>query len=126
MFKKTVSTIHAPAAIGPYNQAVIYDQLVFCSGQIGLDPHTGEMVGSGTEEQMRQVMKNLGEVLKASGSDWEKVLKCTIYLADMDDFALVNEIYATYFRADPPAREAVAVATLPKNSRVEISCMAHR
>ena len=75
---------------------------------------------------MRQVMKNLGEVLKAAGSEWEKVVKCTIYLADMDDFALVNEIYAEYFRAEPPAREAVAVKTLPKNARVEISCIAHR
>ncbi len=126
MFKQTVSTIHAPAAIGPYNQAVIYDQLVFCSGQIGLDPQTGEMAGPGTEEQMQQVMKNLGEVLKASGSDWEKVVKCTIYLADMADFALVNGIYAEYFRAEPPAREAVAVKTLPKNALVEISCIAHR
>ncbi len=126
MFKQSVSTIHAPAAIGPYNQAVIYDQLIFCSGQIGLHPETGEMAGSGTEDQMRQVMKNLGEVLKAAGSEWEKVVKCTIYLADMDDFALVNEIYAEYFRAEPPAREAVAVKTLPKNARVEISCIAHR
>ncbi len=126
MFKQTVSTIHAPASIGPYNQAVIYDQLIFCSGQIGLHPETGEMAGPGTAEQMRQVMKNLGEVLKASGSDWEKVLKCTIYLADMEDFALVNEIYAEYFPAEPPAREAVAVKTLPKNGRVEVSCIAHR
>jgi 2-iminobutanoate/2-iminopropanoate deaminase len=126
MFKQTVSTIHAPAAIGPYNQAVIYDQLVFCSGQIGLDPQTGEMAGSGTGEQMRQVMKNLGEVLKAAGSDWEKVVKCTIYLAEMEDFALVNDIYAEFFRAEPPARETVAVKTLPKNGRIEISCIAHR
>ena len=126
MFKQTVSTIHAPAAIGPYHQAVIYDQLVFCSGQIGLHPETGEMVGRDTAAQMKQVMKNLGEVLKASGSDWRKVLKCTIYLADMNDFAEVNEIYAEYFPADPPAREALAVKTLPKNARVEVSCIAHR
>lgn len=84
------------------------------------------MAGPGTAEQMRQVMKNLGEVLRASGSDWEKVLKCTIYLADMEDFALVNEIYAEYFPAEPPAREAVAVKTLPKNGSVEVSCIAHR
>ncbi|MFO8028707.1 MAG: RidA family protein [Cyclonatronaceae bacterium] len=126
MFKQTVSTIHAPAAIGPYNQAVIYDQLIFCSGQIGLDPETGEMSGSDTAAQMGQVMKNLGEVLKAAGSDWEKVLKCTIYLADMEDFSEVNDIYAGYFPTEPPAREAVAVRTLPKNARVEISCIAHR
>ncbi len=126
MFKKTVSTIHAPAAIGPYNQAVNYDQLVFCSGQIGLHPESGEMIAPETDEQMRQVMKNLGEVLKAAGSEWEKVLKCTIYLADMDDFATVNEIYAEYFPVEPPAREAVAVKTLPINARVEVSCIAHR
>lgn len=126
MFKQTVSTIHAPAAIGPYNQAIIYDQMIFCSGQIGLDPETGEMAGPDTAAQMRQVMKNLGEVLKAAGSDWEKVLKCTIYLADMEDFSEVNDIYAAYFPTEPPAREAVAVRTLPKNARVEVSCIAHR
>ncbi len=126
MQKHTVSTIHAPAAIGPYNQAVIYDQLVFCSGQIGLHPETGEMAGPETDQQMKQVMKNLGEVLKASGSEWEKVLKCTIYLADMDDFAAVNDMYSEFFPVEPPAREAVAVKTLPKNARVEVSCIAHR
>ncbi len=126
MQKHTVSTTHAPAAIGPYNQAVIYDQLVFCSGQIGLHPESGEMIGPETDQQMRQVMKNLGEVLKVSGSGWENVLKCTIYLADMNDFAVVNEIYADFFPVEPPAREAVAVKTLPKNARVEVSCIAHR
>ncbi len=126
MQKHTVSTTNAPAAIGPYNQAVIYDQLVFCSGQIGLHPESGEMIGPDTDQQMRQVMKNLGEVLKASGTEWQNVLKCTIYLADMNDFIVVNDIYADFFPVEPPAREAVAVKTLPKNARVEVSCIAHR
>lgn len=126
MSKQTISTNNAPAAIGPYNQAVIFDQLIFCSGQIALDPQSGEIISNDTEQQMKQVMKNMGEVLKAAGSDWSKVLKSTIYLAEMEDFAAVNTIYGRYFPEDPPAREAVAVKTLPKNARVELSCMAHR
>ncbi len=125
MIKKSISTNGAPAAIGPYNQAVVYDHMVYCSGQIAIHPESGELAGSGTVEQMEQVMSNLGEVLKAAGSHWDKVLKCTIYLIDMSEFAAVNEVYGEYFRNEQPAREAVAVAALPKNARVEVSCIAH-
>ncbi|MEX0681506.1 MAG: Rid family detoxifying hydrolase [Balneolales bacterium] len=126
MLKQSINTVDAPAAIGPYTQAVVYDQLIFCSGQIGLDPESGELAGSDTVHQMQQVMNNLGAVLRAAGSDWGRVLKCTIYLIDIQEFSHVNEVYATYFSADPPAREVVAVKNLPKNARVEVSCMAHR
>ncbi|MBP3193621.1 RidA family protein [Natronogracilivirga saccharolytica] len=126
MSKHTVTTRRAPAAVGPYNQAVVYDQLVFCSGQIGLLPDSGDMAGQDVSSQLHQTMKNLGEVLKAAGSDWNKVIKCTVYLSDMKDFAEVNEIYGRYFPENPPAREAVAVKSLPKNALVEVSCIAHR
>ncbi|MDG5767332.1 RidA family protein [Balneolales bacterium ANBcel1] len=122
---KLISTRNAPAAIGPYSQASVFDRLVFCSGQIGLNPETGELSESDTAGQMEQVMVNLGEVLKAAGSDWDRVLKCTIYLIDMKEFAAVNEVYGRYFSEEAPAREAVAVAALPKGARVEVSCIAH-
>ncbi len=124
MSKKIVSTTDAPAAIGPYSQAVIHNGLVFCSGQIPTDPATGEFSGTDITTQAEQVMKNLDGLLKASGSDFSKVLKCTIFLADMGDFAVVNGIYGRYFPENPPARETVAVKTLPKNALVEISCIA--
>lgn len=124
MSKKIVSTDKAPAAIGPYSQAVIYNGIVYCSGQIALIPETMEIVEGGIEEQAEQVMKNLSEVLKAAGSDFSKVLKCTIYLQSMDDFITVNGIYGARFPENPPARETVAVKTLPRNVLVEISCVA--
>ncbi len=124
MKKITFETDRAPEAIGPYSQAVKYDGILYCSGQIGLDPETMQLSGSDIVSQSRQVMKNLGEVLKASGCNFNDVLKCTIYLADMDDFAKVNEIYGEVFNELPPARETVAVKTLPKNALVEISCLA--
>ena len=122
--KKIVSTDQAPAAIGPYSQAVIYGGLVYCSGQIALDPVTMEIVGEDAETQAKQVMNNLGEVLSAAGSDFSKVIKCSIFLDSMDDFGVVNEVYGAYFTENPPARETVAVQTLPKNVLVEISCIA--
>jgi len=124
MKKLTIETDRAPEAIGPYSQAVKYDGILYCSGQIGLDPETMQLAGSDIVSQSRQVMKNLGEVLRASGSNFNDVLKCTIFLADMDDFAKVNEIYGEVFKELPPARETVAVKTLPKNALVEISCIA--
>ena len=124
MSKKIVSTDKAPAAIGPYSQAVIFNGIVYCSGQIALIPETMEIVKGGIEEQAEQVMKNLSEVLKAAGSDFSKVLKCTIYLQSMDDFIAVNGIYGAVFPENPPARETVAVKTLPRNVLVEISCIA--
>jgi 2-iminobutanoate/2-iminopropanoate deaminase len=124
MKKLTIETDRAPEAIGPYSQAVKYDGILYCSGQIGFVPETMLLAGSDIVSQSKQVMKNLGEVLKASGSNFNDVLKCTIFLADMDDFAKVNEIYGEVFKELPPARETVAVKTLPKNALVEISCIA--
>lgn len=123
--KTIVHTNSAPKAIGPYSQATIFGDLVYCSGQIPLDPATMEIVGKTAVDQAYQVMKNLEAVLLEAGSSFSKVLKCTIFLADMADFAGVNEIYGGYFPENPPARETVAVRTLPKNVLVEISCIAH-
>jgi 2-iminobutanoate/2-iminopropanoate deaminase len=123
--KTIIHTSEAPDAIGPYSQAVAHNDMVYCSGQIGLDPETNEFVGDDVASQARQVMKNLQAVLKEAGSGFKKVIICSIYLDDMDNFAVVNEIYATYFDAKPPARETVAVKTLPKNCKVEIGCTAH-
>jgi 2-iminobutanoate/2-iminopropanoate deaminase len=125
MMKKIVHTNDAPEAIGPYSQATIHNGLVYCSGQIGIDPRSEGFAGKGIESQAEQVMKNLEAVLKEAGSEFRKVLKCTIFLADMTDFSIVNKIYGAYFPEDPPARETVAVRTLPKNCRVEIGCIAH-
>ena len=122
--KKIVSTDQAPAAIGPYSQAIIHGGLVYCSGQIALDPVTMEVVGEDAETQARQVMTNLGEVSRAAGSDFSKVIKCSIFLDSMDDFGVVNNVYGAFFTENPPARETVAVQTLPKNVLVEISCIA--
>ena len=123
--KKIVHTDKAPAAIGPYSQAVIHNGVVYCSGQIPLNPETMEIVGDNAVDQAKQVMKNLGEVLAAAGSSFDKVIKCSIFLDSMDDFGGVNEIYAGYFETDPPARETVAVDTLPKHVLVEIGCIAY-
>jgi 2-iminobutanoate/2-iminopropanoate deaminase len=125
MNHKIVSTPKAPAAIGPYSQAVIYGGLVYCSGQIALRPDTMTVAEGGVKEEAEQVMKNLSEVLKEAGTDFARVLKCSIYLDNMEDFGAVNEIYGKYFPENPPARETVAVKTLPKNVKVEISCIAY-
>lgn len=122
--KKIHSTEQAPAAIGPYSQAVSLNGVLYCSGQIPLDPDTMEIVGDTAAEQAKQVMKNLKAVLQEAGTDFSNVLKCSIFLDDMSDFAAVNEVYGSYFDSDPPARETVAVQTLPKNVLVEISCIA--
>ena len=125
MSRKIISTSGAPGAIGPYSQAVVAGGFVHCSGQIGLDPDTGEIVPGGVAEQTVRVMQNLAQVLVAAGSDFSRTLKCTIYLADMNDFAVVNEVYARSFVGiDPPARATVEVARLPKDARVEIDCLA--
>lgn len=122
--KKIVATNSAPAAIGPYSQAVTHNGLVYCSGQIALNPDTMEIVGEDAKSQALQVMKNLAEVLRAAGSDFSKVIKCSIFLDSMDDFGVVNDVYGAFFTENPPARETVAVQTLPKNVLVEISCIA--
>jgi 2-iminobutanoate/2-iminopropanoate deaminase len=119
-----VSTDRAPAAIGPYSQAVVSNGLVFTSGQIGLDPATGEFVGPGVEQQTRAALANLAAVLEAAGSSLGSVLRTTIYLRDMADFAVVNAVYAEVFGESLPARATVAVAGLPKDARVEIDAFA--
>ncbi|MCB9914345.1 MAG: RidA family protein [Planctomycetes bacterium] len=123
--RRIVSTPHAPAAIGPYSQAVIAGGLVHCSGQIALDPTTGALVEGDVVVQAEQVLKNLGAVLEAAGTSLARALKCTVYLSDMAHFAAVNEVYARWFSGDtPPARATVAVAGLPKGVDVEIDCVA--
>jgi 2-iminobutanoate/2-iminopropanoate deaminase len=121
---RPVHTDSAPKAIGPYSQAVVAGGVVYCSGQVALDPATGELVGSGAAEQTAQVLRNLGAVLAAAGSAPDLVLRTTVFLADMADFAAVNEAYAAFFAAHRPARATVAVRGLPKGALVEIDCVA--
>lgn len=129
MQKSIVRTAHAPAAIGPYSQAVVVPigegkRMVFCSGQIALDPATGGFVEGGVEAQTRQVLENLGAVLAAVGAGFADVVRTTIFLADMGDFAAVNAIYGERFPSDPPARATVQAARLPRDARVEIDAIA--
>ena len=119
-----VSTENAPGAIGPYSQAIKTNGLVFCSGQIPIDPSTGEFVSTEVSEQTEQVLKNLSEVLLAAGTSLAKVVKTTVFLADMGDFAEMNEVYGRYFSDNKPARATVQAARLPKDARVEIDCIA--
>lgn len=122
--RKVIQTIKAPAAIGPYSQAILLNNVLYTSGQIALLPETGELVQESLSAESHQVMRNLKAVLNAAGMNFENVVKTTIFLKDMSDFAEVNEIYATYFSSDFPARETVQVAKLPKDVRVEISMIA--
>ena len=122
--KKIVSTSDAPAAIGPYSQAVRIGPMLFCAGQIPLDPKTGQMVSGDVSEQAKRVLENIAAILKAEHLGFDHVVKTTIFLTSMNDFQTVNEIYATYFRQNPPARSTVAVAALPKNAKVEIEVIA--
>ncbi len=122
---KTVNAPAAPAAIGPYCHAKLVGSLLFTSGQLGLDPATGELC-QGVEAQARQSLENLGAVLSAAGYDFSDVVKTTIFLANIDDFAAVNVIYASFFPQDPPARSCVAVKTLPKGGLIEIELVAAR
>ena len=125
MSKNAVQTPHAPAAIGAYSQAIVANGVVYCSGQIALDPATGDLVQGDVRVQTERVMENLSAVLEAAGSSFADAVRCTIFLADMDDFAAVNEIYARYFEGTvPPSRACVAVRTLPKGVDVEIDCIA--
>lgn len=126
MAKKIINTQNAPAPIGPYNQATEANGMVFISGQICLDPQSGELKNSSIEEETVTVMNHLSAILKEAGLDFSNVLKTTIFLSDMSLFAEVNGIYGKYFSADPPARETVAVKGLPKNVNVEISMIAAR
>ena len=121
-----IRTGHAPAAIGPYSQAVLVGDTLYCSGQIGIDPATSHVVDGSVEDETDQVLRNLLAVLSAASMDFSNVVKCTVYVADMNDYAIVNEVYARYFSEDPPARETVEVSRLPRDVRVEISCIAVR
>lgn len=124
--RKIIATEHAPRAVGPYSQAIDTGGLVFCSGQIGIDPESGQLAGPGAREQATQCIKNLGAVLGAAGLGLGDVVKTTVFLIDMGEFAAVNEAYAALFTGDPPARSAVAVTSLPKGARVEIEAIAAR
>jgi len=124
MSKQSISSNDAPKAIGPYSPAVRAGQLLFVSGQVALDPATGQMVDGGIAEQTRRVLDNLGALLTAGGRTFADVVRTTIFLADMNDFAAVNEIYGQYFKEPYPARATVQVARLPKDARVEIDVIA--
>ena len=124
--KKIHETKNAPAPIGPYSQAVESGSFLFCSGQIPLDPVTGQAHTGGVGEQTELVMKNISAVLTQAGLGFENVVKTTIFLTDMGDFPAVNEVYANYFKAEPPARSTVAVAGLPRGAKVEIEVLARR
>jgi len=124
--RSVVKTPLAPAAIGPYNQAILAGDTVYCSGQIAIDPKTGSMITESVEAETERVLENLGAVLQAVGMTDTNVVQCTVYLTDINDYAQVNEIYSRYFNETPPAREAVQVAALPRSARVEISCIAVR
>jgi len=119
-----INTKIAPEAIGPYSQAIVHNGVAYLSGQIPLDPETGQMIVGDIAEQTIRVLENLGAVLTASGSSFDKVLKTTVYLADMNEFAKMNEIYAKYFTNQQPARATVQAARLPRDARVEIDCIA--
>lgn len=122
--KKIISTDKAPAAIGPYSQAVQIDGVLYTSGQIAINPQTGNLAGSTIEEQTKQVMKNLQNILDAAGYTWGDVVKTTVFITDMSSFGSVNQIYGECFSANPPARSCVEVKSLPKGALVEIEVIA--
>jgi 2-iminobutanoate/2-iminopropanoate deaminase len=122
--KRIISTTEAPAAIGPYSQAIRAGSMVFCAGQVPLDPKTGEIVSQDIAEQTRRVLENIAAILRAERLTLANVIKTTVFLADFGDFQKMNEVYATYFSNQPPARSTVGVSTLPKNARVEIEAIA--
>jgi 2-iminobutanoate/2-iminopropanoate deaminase len=126
MTRQAVSTTTAPAAVGPYSQAIISGEFVFCSGQLGLDPVTGAMVEGGVEAQAERALRNLAAVLDAAGLSINDVVKTTVFLADIDDFAAVNAVYGPFMPDPPPARSTFAVGALPKGGLVEIEAIAHR
>lgn len=124
--RSRVRTKLAPAAIGPYSQAVIAGDTLYCSGQIAIDPETGHMVTAGIEAETERVLENMRGVLTAAGMSMDHVVACRVYMTDINDYAQVNEVYARYFGENAPAREAIQAAALPRDARVEISCIAVR
>jgi len=123
--KNIILSQDAPAPIGPYSQAVVYNGLVYVSGQIALNQATGEMVNDSIEHETDQVMKNLGLILQEANSGFDKIIKCSIFVKDLNNFGKINETYGKYFPENPPARETVEVSRLPKDVNVEISCIAY-
>lgn len=121
---KAILSKNAPTPIGPYSQAIRAGKELFCSGQVGLDPTTGNLAGDDAASQADRALKNLGAVLEAGGLSYEDVVKTTIYLVSMEDYAAVNDVYATYFNQTKPARSTVAVAGLPRNAKIEIDAIA--
>jgi 2-iminobutanoate/2-iminopropanoate deaminase len=124
--KKIIFTADAPKPIGPYSQAVLADDFLYISGQLAIDPATGKLDTTDITSQTKRVMENLNAILKAAGMDFTNVVKTTIFITDMSSFAKINDIYSGYFKADPPARETVQVAKLPKNGTIEISMIAYK
>ncbi len=124
MSKRIIRTEEAPAAIGPYSQAVVANGFVYMAGQVALDPHTEQLVPGDIRIQTRRVMENVKAVLEAAGSSLDKVVKTTVFLRDMNDFGIMNEIYGSYFREEPPARSTIQVAKLPREAAIEIETVA--
>ncbi|MDZ7288881.1 MAG: RidA family protein [candidate division KSB1 bacterium] len=121
--REVIDTREAPKAIGPYSQAIKIGNVLYCSGQIGLDT-AGVMVGGDIQDETRQVLKNIGAILRAGGMDYKDVVNATVYLANLDDYKVINEVYAEFFKENKPARAAIQIARLPRDARVEISCVA--
>ncbi|XP_033914270.1 2-iminobutanoate/2-iminopropanoate deaminase isoform X1 [Acipenser ruthenus] len=122
--RRIISTAKAPSAIGPYSQAVVVDRTMYVSGQIGMDPTSGQLVSGGVLEEAKQALTNMGEILKSAGCDYNNVVKTTVLLADMNDFNGVNDVYKQFFKINFPARAAYQVAALPRGARVEIEAIA--
>lgn len=122
--RKVITTKNAPAAIGPYSQAILNNNTLYCSGQIAINPQTGDLVIDNITNETMQVMRNISEVLKAADMDFSNVVKCSIFMKDMNDYSEINKVYCMYFIEEPPAREAIEVSALPKNVNVEISVIA--
>ena len=124
MKKIIINTKNAPAAIGPYSQAILVDKTLYCSGQIAINPKNNLIINSSIKEETEMIMKNIFEILSSAQMNFDNIVKCTIFLKNMDDYNEVNQVYSKYFKNDPPAREAVEVSKLPKNVNVEISTIA--
>ena len=126
MKKIIINTKNAPEAIGPYSQAVLVDKTLYCSGQIAINPKNNLIISNSISEETEMIMRNIYEILKSVQMNFDNIVKCTIFLKNMDDYDEVNKVYSKYFKNDPPAREAVQVSKLPKNVNVEISSIAVR
>jgi 2-iminobutanoate/2-iminopropanoate deaminase len=124
--REIINSPNAPAAIGPYSQAILVGHTLYCSGQIAFIPETGELLRSDVEEETARALENLGAILQAAGMSFRHVVTCTVYLTDINDYGQVNEVYARYFNESPPARETIEVSALPRGARVEIACTAVR